>query len=91
MVWVKHAMGTGYWFRFKHEVLLIGTRGKFVAPAMGTQIPSVLFAKRREHSQKPDQVAEMIERLWPNLPKIELNRRGPARPGWDAWGQEVVE
>jgi hypothetical protein len=25
---------------------------------------------------------------FPNLPKIELNRRGPARPGWDAWGNE---
>jgi hypothetical protein len=31
----------------------------------------------------------MIEELYPTLPKIELNRRGPARPGWDCWGWEA--
>jgi N6-adenosine-specific RNA methylase IME4 len=31
----------------------------------------------------------MIERLYPNLPKMELFRRGPPRPGWDAWGNEA--
>jgi N6-adenosine-specific RNA methylase IME4 len=34
-------------------------------------------------------VLELIEKHFPNLPKIELNRRGPPRPGWDAWGNEV--
>ena len=33
----------------------------------------------------------MIEAYFPNLPKIELNRRGPPRPGWYAWGNEVKE
>jgi N6-adenosine-specific RNA methylase IME4 len=33
----------------------------------------------------------MIEEYYPNLPRIELYRRGPARPGWDAWGNEVEE
>ena len=31
----------------------------------------------------------MIEKYYPNLPKIELNRRGLPRPGWEAWGNEV--
>jgi hypothetical protein len=31
----------------------------------------------------------MIEEYFPTLPKIELNRRGPPRPGWHAWGNEV--
>jgi N6-adenosine-specific RNA methylase IME4 len=31
----------------------------------------------------------MIEEYYPTLPKIELNRRGPPRPGWDAWGNEA--
>ena len=30
----------------------------------------------------------MIDWYFPTLPKIELNRRGPARQGWDAWGNE---
>jgi N6-adenosine-specific RNA methylase IME4 len=32
----------------------------------------------------------MIEQLYPTVPKIELNRRGP-RPGWDAWGAEAED
>lgn len=91
LVWIKDKIGTGFWFRYKHEFLLIATRGKPVAPALGTQIPSVLVAPRGRHSEKPDAVAEMVERLWPNTPKIELNRRGAPRPGWDAWGNEVEE
>ncbi|WP_256375199.1 MULTISPECIES: hypothetical protein [unclassified Bradyrhizobium] len=31
----------------------------------------------------------MIESYFPTLPKIELNRRGPERAGWDAWGNEA--
>jgi hypothetical protein len=31
----------------------------------------------------------MIEKLYPTVPKIELNRRGPARKGWDAWGADA--
>lgn len=87
--WGKDKAGTGYWTREKHELLLIGTRGKFVAPAMGTQGESLIIAPRGEHSAKPDVFLEMIERWYPTLPKIELNRRGPARPGWDAWGNEA--
>jgi N6-adenosine-specific RNA methylase IME4 len=32
----------------------------------------------------------MIEAYFPNLPKIELNRRGSPRPGWEAWGNELT-
>lgn len=91
LVWVKDKIGTGFWNRGQHEFLLIGTRGKPVAPHMGTQLPSAIFAPRGRHSEKPEAVAEWIERLWPNTPKIELNRRGPPRPGWEAWGNEATE
>jgi hypothetical protein len=40
---------------------------------------------------KPDKALEMIESYYPNLPKIELHRRGPARPGWEAWGAEAED
>jgi N6-adenosine-specific RNA methylase IME4 len=88
-VWNKDRIGTGYWFRNAHELLLVGTRGRIPAPAMGTQMPSVIEAPVGAHSAKPDVFLEMIEAYFPTLPKIELNRRGPARPGWDAWGNEA--
>lgn len=89
-VWVKDRVGTGYWFRNKHEILLVGTKGKIPAPAMGEQVDSVIEAPVGEHSAKPEAAIEMIEWYFPTLPKIELNRRGPARAGWDAWGLEAA-
>jgi len=86
----KDRTGTGYWFRNQHEHLLVGVRGIVPAPAMGTQWGSVIEFNVREHSQKPDVVYTMIEDYFPSLPKIELNARGPAREGWDAWGNEAV-
>jgi N6-adenosine-specific RNA methylase IME4 len=88
-VWVKNKIGLGFWNRNKHELLLIGTRGHIPAPAPGTQWPSVIDADVGAHSVKPEAALEMIEHYYPNLPKIELHRRGSARPGWDAWGAEV--
>lgn len=88
-VWAKDRIGTGYWGRNKHEHLLIGVRGKIPAPAPGTQWDSLIEAPVGEHSDKPECFLEMIEFYFPNLPKIELNRRGPPRPGWDAWGNEA--
>jgi N6-adenosine-specific RNA methylase IME4/ParB-like chromosome segregation protein Spo0J len=88
-VWRKPSAGTGFWNRSVHETLLIGTRGKPPCPAPGTQWDSVIDADRGEHSAKPEIFLEMIEAYFPNVPKIELNRRGPARPGWSAWGNEA--
>jgi N6-adenosine-specific RNA methylase IME4 len=88
-VWAKDRIGTGYWNRNKHELLLVGGRGNVPAPAPGEQWPSVINASVEEHSVKPEVFLEMIEGQFRTLPKIELNRRGPARPGWDAWGNEA--
>ena len=88
LIWRKPHVGTGYWFRNGHELLLVGTRGKIPAPAPGTQFDSIINAPTAEHSEKPDRFYEIIEAYFPNLPKIELNaRRG--REGWDSWGNEA--
>lgn len=92
--WIKYHPGTGiglgHWFRVDHEILLVATRGDPPAPTHGEQLRSVIDEPAsRVHSEKPELVAEMIDRFWPTLPKIELNRRGAARPGWEAWGNEA--
>lgn len=89
IVWTKDRAGTGYWFRNKHELLLLGVRGDLPCPAPGQQWESVLEAALARHSEKPEVFLELIEEYFPNLPKIELNRRGPPRAGWDAWGLEA--
>ena len=89
-VWVKDRAGIGFWFRNRHELLLVGTKGSVPAPVPGDNWGSVIEAKRRQHSQKPDAVYDMIESYFPNLPKIELNAR-QSRKGWDAWGLEAPD
>lgn len=81
-------LGTGYWFRSGHELLLLGTRGSPPAPAAGAQWPSVIDAAPRRHSQKPDRFYELIEEYFPTLPRIELFSRAP-RENWSAWGNEA--
>jgi N6-adenosine-specific RNA methylase IME4 len=87
LVWTKDKIGTGYWFRSKHEVLLVGTRGDVPAPAPGDQWESVLQSPVREHSAKPEDVMDMIEAYFPTMPKVELFAyHGKRRAGWDYWG-----
>jgi N6-adenosine-specific RNA methylase IME4 len=89
LIWCKDRIGTGYWARNQHELLLIGVKGDIPAPAPGTQPPSVLDAPLGPHSAKPPFAHEFAERCWPGLPRIELNAR-VAREGWDAWGVELA-
>lgn len=89
-IWVKDKLGTGYWNRNKHEMLLIGTRGNIPAPAPGTQYPSVIEAQRGAHSAKPFAFREMIEHMFPTLPRIELFARERFE-GWDAYGNEIPQ
>lgn len=88
--WDKIDVGTGYWCRDRSEILLLGTRGDIPAPAPGTQYPSLIAERRREHSRKPEWAYEMIEAYFPHLPKIELNAR-LRRAGWAAWGLEAPD
>jgi N6-adenosine-specific RNA methylase IME4 len=88
IVWVKDKIGLGYFVRNQHELLLVATRGDMPSPSPANRPSSVIDAPRREHSRKPDEAYALIERMYPELPKIELFAR-KARPGWDAWGNEI--
>jgi len=88
--WVKDRMGTGYWTRNMHEILLIGTKGSVPAPAMGMQPPSVLTVPAGRHSEKPALFADMISTLYPTTPKLEMFAR-IGRVGWDVIGNEAPD
>jgi N6-adenosine-specific RNA methylase IME4 len=90
LVWTKDKIGLGFWFKNQHEHLLVGVRGDIPAPLPSCRPASVIEAVRREHSRKPDEVYELIERMYPELPKIELFARN-SRPGWDAWGNQAPD
>jgi N6-adenosine-specific RNA methylase IME4 len=87
-VWVKPSIGTGYWWRNRHETLLLGVKGRMPAPAPGRRFPSVICAPRGRHSEKPAAFATMIEMMFPETTKLEMFARG-SREGWDSWGLEA--
>lgn len=51
-------------------------------------IPQTVFAPRREHSRKPDEVRSYIERMYPSATRLEMFARSQ-HPGWDAHGDET--
>lgn len=89
-VWAKERFTKGFWFRGRHELWLLGTRGNPVCPAEGEQFPSLLRPRdppRADHSRKPTLFRKIIETHWPNTPKIELNAADDEEwPGWTRWG-----
>jgi N6-adenosine-specific RNA methylase IME4 len=89
-VWVKPGIGTGFWVRDRHELLLIGVKGRIPCPAMGDQFDSAIEAAKGAHSEKPDFQYEIAEHYFPSLPKIELNARRH-REGWISWGNQLPE
>ena len=90
IAWVKDRIGTGYWTRNKHELLLIATKGNVPAPSMGMQPPSVIELPVGRHSEKPEFFADMITSLYPTTPKIEIFAR-MGRVGWDSMGNEAPD
>lgn len=88
--------GTGYWGFDNCELLLIGTRGDFPAPLPGTQPIKCTDHAIGGHSQKPVWYAEQLERLYPDMPKLEMfQRKASLAPGdvrlsgqWSFWGNQ---
>jgi N6-adenosine-specific RNA methylase IME4 len=86
MTWTKPRLGLGNYLRNCTEQLLFGTRGH--APIQFKAQPTWLFAPVQDHSHKPEEVYDIIERCSPG-PYLELFARRP-RQGWQVWGNEVA-
>jgi N6-adenosine-specific RNA methylase IME4/ParB-like chromosome segregation protein Spo0J len=87
-VWDKEKIGMGYWFRGQHELLLVGTKGKFSPPEQEARVSSVFREPRGKHSAKPECVYQWIERAFPAAIKLEMFCRSP-RAGWQTHGNEA--
>jgi N6-adenosine-specific RNA methylase IME4 len=82
------AFGTGYYTRKSTEQLLFGTKGRGLT-RIDRSVPQCIRAPRREHSRKPDEVYDALERLFGPVRRLELFAR-QQRDGWDAWGNEIA-
>ena len=91
MIWDKvTGIPAAFTVRYGHEYLLYMYKGKLtpVAKEERGKIHTVFREKVTKHSKKPEIAYEIIERLYPNLRKLEMYARN-TRYGWDSWGNEV--
>lgn len=79
--------GVGFYFRNTTELILFGVKGtKFrTLPPARSQV-NVIKSRKREHSRKPDEQYDIIERCSPG-PFLELFGRG-SRENWTTWGNQ---
>lgn len=91
----KAAFGTGYVLRSSTEPYLVGRIGSPQAHSRSErnlleapEIPDGIESLRREHSRKPPEMREMIERLLPRAHCAELFAREPW-PEHEVWGNQV--
>ena len=78
--------GMGNWTRANAELCLLCTKGKIKRES--ASVHSVVDARIRSHSQKPDEVRDRIVQLMGDLPRIELFARQKT-DGWDALGFDI--
>lgn len=90
LVWVKDRIGTGFWVRNRHELVLICTRGKFPCPRPAPFKDSVIMGQQREHSRKPESLQDAIDATWPGDRKLEMFARR-SRAGWDTFGDQATK
>ncbi len=82
--------GVGFYFRNVTEILLFGIRGdKNRTLDPGRSQVNLIRSIKREHSRKPDEFVNLIERC-SSAPFLEIFARGD-RAGWDMWGDQAVD
>jgi len=85
LTWVKNRFGIGKWLRSQTEYCIMAVKGK---PKVNlTNQSTVLEAPIREHSRKPNEFYDMVDKLCIGR-KLDYFAR-EKREGWDVCGIEV--
>jgi N6-adenosine-specific RNA methylase IME4 len=83
------ATGGGFTTRKNAEFCLIGKRGRSVRDS--ASVHEVIITPRRQHSRKPEEYRDRVERfVGPGARIAELFAR-QSRPGWSCWGAEATK
>ena len=89
-VWDKQRTTNGrYTLPQCEHCIVFKNKGGRIPPKTSNCERQFVSAKRRQHSRKPDQVREAIDRMFPDKNKIELFARGGPVEGWTVWGIEA--
>lgn len=78
--------GVGFYFRNVTEMVLFGVKGKYRTLQPGRNQVNIIRSQKREHSRKPDELYEIIEKCSAG-PYLEMFARG-SRENWVVWGNQ---
>jgi len=90
ITWVKDRIGLGQYYRGITEHCLFGVKGNLpykIIDGKRQQGRTVIIAPKTKHSEKPQEMRSMIEKV-SYAPRIELFAR-QRFIGWDCWGDEI--
>ncbi|MGI9461377.1 MAG: MT-A70 family methyltransferase [Alphaproteobacteria bacterium] len=88
-IWNKMIHNPGQYTLSYCELCLIFKKGRIPKPRGARNIKQLINFERNKHSEKPEIVAQNIQKMFPIQKKIELFAR-VEREGWDAWGLETI-
>lgn len=89
-IWDKMNHNPGQYTLSNCEVCLIFKKGKIPTPRGARNVQQLVRVPRTQHSVKPNEVRQGIERMFPTQKKIELFARHKPE-GWDVWGLDIRE
>lgn len=88
-VWDKMSHNPGQYTLSNCELCLVFKRGRIPRPRGARNIQQLVRSPRKEHSEKPAEVMQAIEKMFPTQERIELFARRETK-GWSVWGLDLI-
>ncbi|MBA7490296.1 hypothetical protein ES702_00833 [subsurface metagenome] len=88
-VWDKMNHNPGQYTLSNCELCLLFKRGRIPKPRGARNIQQLVRSLRKKHSEKPIEVIQAIEKMFPTQERIELFARRKTK-GWSIWGLDVL-
>lgn len=89
-IWDKMNHNPGKYTLSNCELCLVFKRGRIPTPRGARNVQQLVRSPRGKHSEKPWEVLDGIQRMFPTQEKIELFARKKPN-GWSVWGLDVRE
>ncbi|OGF21320.1 transcriptional regulator [Candidatus Falkowbacteria bacterium RIFOXYB2_FULL_38_15] len=89
-IWDKMNHNPGQYTLSNCELCLVFKHGKIPRPRGARNVQQLIKAPRKKHSEKPIEVMQAIEKMFPSQERIELFARRKTK-GWSVWGLDVFK
>jgi N6-adenosine-specific RNA methylase IME4 len=89
-IWNKMVHNPGQYTLSNCELVLVFKRGRIPTPRGARNIQQLFNIPRGKHSEKPIEIADAIEKMFPDQKKMELFARRKKK-GWTIWGLEALQ